>query len=127
MATGDVNSGSIDVAGLNPPNDSPLLVLMDVKGTTAAITQWSDELEGDQTGGVAGYTMESISNAAQFGTTIPAGDTGFLLTFNNVNGAGDRFINFDWSAGNSGVLWTRCRWRPSRRAAFWQLERRVIC
>ena len=33
-----------------------------------------------------------------------AGDTGFLLTFNNINGSGDRFINFDWSAGNSGVL-----------------------
>ena len=70
MATGDVNSGSIDVAGLNPPNDSPLLVLMDVKGTTAAITQWADDLEGDQTGGIDGYTMQSVSNAAQFGTTI---------------------------------------------------------
>jgi fibronectin-binding autotransporter adhesin len=104
MAIGEVNSGTIDVAGLNPPNDSPLLVLMDVKGTPAAITQWSDELEGNQTGGVAGYTMQSISNAAQFGTTIPAGDTGFLLTFNNVSGSSDRFINFDWSAGNSGVL-----------------------
>ncbi len=100
LAGGGVTLGSVDIAGLNPSNDSPVLVQLDVKGTAAAIQQWYLELSGVQAGGPTGYTVVPAGTA--YGA-VPAGDSGFVFAFVNVPGTGDRYLNFDWTAGDPGV------------------------
>jgi hypothetical protein len=57
-------------------------------------------MSGAQTGGPDGYTITPASTA---GVPVPPGDSGFVLSFVNLPGAGDRYINFDWTAGNQSV------------------------
>jgi hypothetical protein len=101
FSAGNVTSGSIDIAGLNPATDSPIVLLLDVKGTVAAIDQWDSELAGGQTGGEA-YSLTQVQ-AGHTSALMPPGDSEFVLDIPNFAGSGDRYLNVDWSAGNGLV------------------------
>jgi hypothetical protein len=99
LSAGNVTLGSVDIAGL-AAGSSSLQVQMDVKGTASAINQWYMELSDVQAGGPTGYT---IVPAGAAGISVPAGDSAYMFTFTNLPTSADTFINFDWTAGNSGV------------------------
>jgi hypothetical protein len=98
FSAGNVTLGSVDIAGL-AQGYGPLQVQLDVKGTASSINQWYMELSESQAGGPAGYTIVSGS---EFGTA-PSGDSAYIFTFNGLSTSADTYINFDWTAGNSGV------------------------
>jgi hypothetical protein len=105
-SAGSATSGSFDITGLSPSNLSPISVVLDVTGATASISQWFSQMRGIQTSGTIGYSVSQVgpgSGTVPSWANVPTGDEGFLFTFTNVPGSGDRFLNFDWSAGNGGV------------------------
>jgi len=96
----------VDIHGLEPATDSPLLIMLDLHGNSVAIDELFSELSGSQTGGEDGYSLTRVGpgyDAAPPWVKPISGDSEFLAQFTNISGAGDRYFNFDWSAGNSGV------------------------